>query len=243
MKWFVLIMGFIIFGVTQSGVAVDGGDGAACQFHFQCNYNIAVDGGGQCVGGTCECFVGWDQCDHCLYSDADIANGDVCPVTSANDRASLVLTNFINAYSLMVLGEGDILDGDDILNKGKGAEFLLFLISSYVGTVVLLNLLISILGDTYERIQETASLEFWRERAELVTDMWSIPLWNIPQNLGLHDDENIDRYLHAVLPTAWIDEHGEVLGHDECEGTFRRVRRVLEKHRKEDIKHREAEKV
>merc|ERR1712086_462019 len=84
--------------------------------------------------------------------------------------------------------------------------------------------------------------EFWRERAELVTDMWSIPLWNIPQNLGLHDDENIDRYLHAVLPTAWIDEHGEVLGHDECEGTFRRVRRVLEKHRKEDIKHREAGK-
>lgn len=69
----------------------------------------------------------------------------------------------------MLLGSYDV----SLLQSSSSPAlaWTLFVCFSFLMTIVLLNLLISILGDSFDRVQERADVEWRRERALLLVEM------------------------------------------------------------------------
>ena len=99
-----------------------------------------------------------------------ISNSLVTLLKGAEDTGfETFQTSLFTSYKLLLLGEFD--DADFITaeeNHTRYIAILLFLAASLIGVVVLLNLIIARMGDSYERIQEKADEERLRLLARII---------------------------------------------------------------------------
>lgn len=111
-------------------------------------------------------------------------------------------------YRLAMFGElsEDMLNADDLLKWTLWR--LLEILSTLLCTVVLLNLLIARMSDSYERIQETAEPEERRKRAMLITQLEA--RWGVGVGMGDSGDggnSNVDRI--AIFGDDGNDDDGD----------------------------------
>jgi hypothetical protein len=74
--------------------------------------------------------------------------------------------SFLTMYQYVVGGDG--LESD---SGNPGMAVAVWLLSNFLGSVVMLNLLIAIMGDTYERVQEKAEVMRYRELAGILLEV------------------------------------------------------------------------
>lgn len=111
-------------------------------------------------------LVGFATAFHLLYMQPELAG--------SMDMEELDLTfgtpvrTALTVYD-MLLGSYDV----SLLrfSSSPALAWTLFVCFSFLMTIVLLNLLISILGDSFDRVQERADVEWRRERALLLVEM------------------------------------------------------------------------
>ena len=77
------------------------------------------------------------------------------------------------SYNLLVHGAGT---DDALYRDGSATIVLLFYTMTIFVTVVMLNALIAIMGDTYDRVSETRKERGQQQRAELLLEMESMML-------------------------------------------------------------------
>jgi len=106
-------------------------------------------------------------------------------------------------------------------NDNKLLLLLIFFLAVTIVTVVSLNALISILGDSYSRVQEHATANQRMERAQLIVEYLSL----LPKRKR-EDIEQRTRYFHALLKS---DSHGDLLVNHEDPGmhALRALRRDI----------------
>ncbi|OMJ92789.1 hypothetical protein SteCoe_4425 [Stentor coeruleus] len=81
--------------------------------------------------------------------------------------------------------------GSFIINENDGSwEWLCFVISSMINFLVMVNLLISIIGDTYDKVQSFRDIADRKEMAEMVLEIEYLMIWK--RNMG------VKKYLHLV---------------------------------------------
>jgi len=97
-------------------------------------------------------------------------------------------------YRLTFLGESEI--GDDRIRLLQ----VLWLFATFFSCIVMLNLLIAIMGDTYARVQENAEVARNKEQAELVQELETI---NPPRHVKRH-------YLMAAFPRNADGDAGRI---------------------------------
>eukprot|EP00892_Ulva_mutabilis_P007601 jgi/Ulvmu1/5212/UM022_0005.1 len=81
------------------------------------------------------------------------------------DFQSTLLSTF-----LMILGSFDISTFMEATPHSEMA-IAMFCLYQVLGMIVLLNLLIAIMGDTFDRVRETESLHFWKGRAAVIDEI------------------------------------------------------------------------
>lgn len=81
--------------------------------------------------------------------------------------------------------------GSFVIDENDGSwEWVCFVISSMINFLVMVNLLISIIGDTYDKVQAFRDIADRREMAEMVLEIEYLMVWK--RNL------DVKRYLHLV---------------------------------------------
>jgi hypothetical protein len=104
--------------------------------------------------------------------------------------------------TLALLGSVDI---GDYTKTAAGAMFLFF---AFFGIILMLNLLIAIMGDSYSKVKESELVHGLHERAKLIVEHELLfPWW-----------QTYSRYLHVadavvegeVVPTAWDGLGGRI---------------------------------
>jgi phosphatidate phosphatase APP1 len=89
----------------------------------------------------------------------------------------------------------------------------------------MLNLLIALMGGSYERVEETSKLQTLKNRAQLILEYEK----NMSQD-QLKSDELHPRYLHVLVPRFSIDDE-----HNEKEaGVINGVKRMLKEQKEQD---------
>lgn len=78
--------------------------------------------------------------------------------------------------------------------------WLCFVISSMINFLVMVNLLISIIGDTYDKVQTFKVIADRRELAEIILEIEELMIWK--------RKVNADRYLHMVCSDSKVDNEG-----------------------------------
>lgn len=66
---------------------------------------------------------------------------------------------------------------DDFEYRDKTLLFIIWFMHTIITTFVLLNLLISIMGDSFSKIQETKDNNMWKERAGLMVENEKFISW------------------------------------------------------------------
>lgn len=84
---------------------------------------------------------------------------------------TFVLDAIFERYSAIIGGETIIWSGDDEDIGNRSAQAFLLMTCSIFGTVVMLNMLIALLCDTFERVQQNVVAIRNRELAGLLLDM------------------------------------------------------------------------
>jgi len=127
--------------------------------------------------------------------------------------------SFLSTFELTILGSYD----PDLLNGGSNSFLaaLIFVLAVTCVLVVALNALISVLADSYARVQEHATANRRKERAELIVEyMTLLPRWKIRQI------EQETRYFHALLEA---DADGDlVIETDDWRGGLNALRDDIE---------------
>eukprot|EP00055_Hartaetosiga_balthica_P010180 m.42663 g.42663 ORF g.42663 m.42663 type:complete len:1323 (-) comp7069_c0_seq2:2542-6510(-) len=109
-----------------------------------------------------------------------------------DDVADVLLTSFV----ALILVDAGVVQFDagafTVLLK------LIFVVTMVLVPIVLLNLLIALMSDSYERIQDRATIEFYRLRAQIVHE----------QELFFSKNERLrrdwyPRYLHVLVPSSF----------------------------------------
>eukprot|EP00049_Salpingoeca_infusionum_P015675 m.306947 g.306947 ORF g.306947 m.306947 type:complete len:1444 (-) comp15929_c0_seq1:219-4550(-) len=95
-------------------------------------------------------------------------------------------------FDMLVLSNGDL---DAFTGPYKPLARLLFVLSMVVVPVVLLNLLIALMSDSYERIQDRADIEFQHLRARMVYKEE-----RFMTNQQKQDPKLFPQWLHALVP-------------------------------------------
>lgn len=86
------------------------------------------------------------------------------------DNKSTFMSNLINSYSIN-LGGGEI--------RGGSIYAILFYLATVVNPIILLNLLISILGNSFERVESSRVISNYRELASLVLEIEELIYWRV----------------------------------------------------------------
>ena len=106
-----------------------------------------------------------------------------------------VFETLLNIY-MMMLGEFDV---DGLLASNNfflGA--ILFVLFTFMNLVILFNLLIAIMSDTYERVRENEEATFLQTRAETICDMQKASFRRI----------KYEPWVHALMPQESTGEGG-----------------------------------
>ena len=83
----------------------------------------------------------------------------------------------------------------------------LWVIFMFLEMVLLLNLLIALMGDSYEKVQEKSKVEALRERAGLLVEMEMVIEYLLGERFLLKHNY-CPRWLHAVLPKEAMSSDG-----------------------------------
>mmetsp|Transcript_12248 Transcript_12248/g.35536 ORF Transcript_12248/g.35536 Transcript_12248/m.35536 type:complete len:1610 (-) Transcript_12248:86-4915(-) len=153
------------------------------------------------------------DCEVQLESDA---NGDQTLAEDCDDSPfGSLRRSFLSTFELTILGSYD----PQLLyqNDNKTLAALMFVLAVTCVLVVALNALISVLADSYARVQENATANRRKERAELIVEyMTLLPAWRVRQI------EKSTRYFHALLEA---DADGDlVLETDDWRGGLNALR-------------------
>ena len=111
-------------------------------------------------------------------------------VDALGDSGSGLFTMF----NLLVLSD---FDADVFVGPYVVLVRILFVLSMVVVPVVLLNLLIALMSDSYERIQDQADLEFQALQAGII-----IKIEEFLSEKDKRDPEKFPKWLHAVVPSG-----------------------------------------
>ena len=100
---------------------------------------------------------------------------------------------------------------------------MIFLFATLFTEVTMLNMLIAIMGDTFERVVENRELNSIQMKLELLGDL-SDNIRKIDKLLGRKDVDKNDRFLFVVTPDD--DEQGEL---GSWEGSIMQMSKITEK--------------
>merc|ERR1712054_657693 len=111
-------------------------------------------------------------------------------------------------YKMLLLADFD--DGEFAIGDSQILIKLLFVFSSLLGTIVILNLLIARMSDSYERIQEEAEMERLRLQARII-QKYEI-FWGSAGNgkTFLHVVQGVGKNTAKVEKTEWAGVLNEV---------------------------------
>eukprot|EP00911_Craspedida_sp_UC1_P001051 UC1_evm1s789 len=134
------------------------------------------------------------------------------PVDALGDAASGLFTMF----TLLVLGD---FDADVFAGPYVVLVRLLFVLSMVVVPVVLLNLLIALMSDSYEHIQDQADIEFQALQASII-----LKIEEFLSEKDRRDEEKFPKWLHVLVPAgkgsgkgdsgmAWQGVLNDIKGH------------------------------
>ena len=86
------------------------------------------------------------------------------------EEENIIGKNFIDAliYSYK-MGLGDF-DTDNFGTRDEEVLWIFFILNSIIVLIVLLNLLIAIMGDTFDKVQETQVSSIFKERASMILE-------------------------------------------------------------------------
>ena len=147
---------------------------------------------------------------HALY--LTLANGEGHPYCVDPDKPDAIL-NFDSvpctsrSLYLMVLGK---LDEPDAFADSHFAG-LLFVQYSFLVFIVLLNILIAIVGDSYDEALVKSNELFWRSRVELVAEISTTFKWILSLRRGGSDKPELNLKLNLKLDESNSDWTGRVL--------------------------------
>lgn len=114
---------------------------------------------------------------------------------------------FINQY-LLLLGEFDL---DNIDGSNKLFAWILFFLATFLSQVLIFNMLIAIMGDTYAKVSEMKNQAALKEKINILCDYLRV----------VKDTEERDSYLVVLTP----DEADE----DGWDGVLNAVKKNLDK--------------
>ena len=89
---------------------------------------------------------------------------------NSTEEENIIGKNFIDAliYSYK-MGLGDF-DTDNFGTRDEEVLWIFFILNSIIVLIVLLNLLIAIMGDTFDKVQETQVSSIFKERASMILE-------------------------------------------------------------------------
>ena len=127
-----------------------------------------------------------------------------------------VFDTFINQY-LLALGEFVSLE---VFIKGTQTAicYIFFVMATFITQITMFNMLIAIMGDTFEHIMENKVVHTTKSKLQLMSDLIAVI-----RDENLKEDQ--ERFLFIVKPE--VDE--EEVNFDEWEGTIRSISKVVTK--------------
>jgi WD40 repeat protein len=97
------------------------------------------------------------------------------------------------AYTYMN-GIGDYGTFDFDVGKFELTSFMIFSLTSIVNTIIMMNLLISIIGDTYDRVQQGIMVADLKQLAEMIVEIESLMFWNYEKTNKVHMQRLINKF-------------------------------------------------
>merc|ERR1711879_662654 len=107
-----------------------------------------------------------------------------------------IYSMLIQSYRLAMLG-----DFDFEYFTSKPYLTIIWIMTTFIVVFVLLNMLIAIMGDTYDRVQEQITVLFYKAKAGLLLDYWDLPWCGIKGACQRTYAEQ--HFLHLSIPAEW----------------------------------------
>ena len=184
MRWLMLLLLIVMFGATFSFFVL-----MTINFEPETTVDKVYENTGRCSDNE------WGILQHSLKYNATEDYG--CSPPDSFPRS------FMHVFSMM-LG-GFEIDFFDTLGPGyKWIGHILFICYAVLQMILLLNLLIALMGDSYEKVQENAYSESLAQRAALLVD--------IELEIGqerLQHQGYFPRYLHALMSKELVCKAGD----------------------------------
>jgi len=117
---------------------------------------------------------------------------------------------------LLALGEFSTLDNFGDNEQGKLA-CLFFIGATFISQLTILNMLIAVMGDTYERVIENKEVNATQTKLAIMDDLTAI----LPQESS---EQAQELYLFLAIPALEEDDEGE-----SWEGSLKRMTRLVER--------------
>jgi WD40 repeat protein len=102
--------------------------------------------------------------------------------------------DFLKIEDILMLNFGDFY----ISNKSGSWQWVCFTISSLVNFLIMVNLLISIIGDTYDKVQNYREIADRKEMTEIILEIENLVVWK--------RKENIKKFIHFMSMDRLSDE-------------------------------------
>jgi hypothetical protein len=112
------------------------------------------------------------------FEDKDIKNNDY------RYFLGYVYMNGIGDYGTFDFNVGDF----------ELTSFMIFSLTSIVNTIIMMNLLISIIGDTYDRVQQGIMVADLKQLAEMIIEIESLMFWNYKKTNKLHMQRLMNKF-------------------------------------------------
>jgi hypothetical protein len=132
------------------------------------------------------------------------------------------LNSFLfNFFNILILNNG--YEPDELVYSGyAGIKMVLYIISMIFVPIILLNLLIALMSDSFENIQDRAFVELNMLRAKIIEEQ-KYGLFSIfSKRLSTNKEE--ERYLHVVVPKG---ENRAKLPTEEYQGVLNAMKRDI----------------
>lgn len=128
-------------------------------------------------------------------------------------RLSLESTNqyedFYMIEDIFMLNFGDFY----ISNKNGSWQWVCFTISSLINFLIMVNLLISIIGDTYDKVQNYREIADRKEMTEIILEIENLVVWKRKQN--------VKRFIHFMSMDCLSDDK------DNWQGKVREIQEKM----------------
>merc|ERR1711865_553488 len=110
-------------------------------------------------------------------------------------------------------------------NSASPSLHLVFVIVlQLVVSIVFLNALIAIMGDTFEKMQDSKQESMTINRGQLVVEFIESTL--APEEIK--EMQAAYRWLHSIQPRTWAAENGGAGGGDQWAGRIKAIRKLVE---------------